>query len=111
MPPANAKGTSAVNLSKGKPSHLVLTGPAGSFSEKTTVTSVVDLLHSSISFDGEALWKHGGTDVRLPVKLKGKGWSKDKDTTAPDSGSLSITLMSGPTVDPVPVTYVDDDSP
>jgi hypothetical protein len=26
----------------------------------------------------------------------------------PDSGSLTITLTNGPTVDPMPVDYVDD---
>jgi hypothetical protein len=110
---ANATGNAGVNLHSGKHSEIIMIDLDGRFTSTTTVTNpVTDALNPSISFTGQARWKKGGTANRLVIRLTGNFTLKDKDTTPPTSGSLSITLTNGSTpipTDPVPVQYVNDD--
>lgn len=111
-----ATGKPSVNLSNGKPSHLVLTtGTADPFSASTKVKNpVTDSVNPSVTFDGTALWNKGGTPTRLAIVLKGKRATSPRqaatDDIPPTTGILTITLTSGPAVTPVAVDYVNDDT-
>jgi hypothetical protein len=130
---ANITGKLVVNVSRGKPTQIVLFAPAGfNFKNTTRVESVKDQRDPDLFFDVRN-WTPYHNFTRLRIKIQGRGYpsvlaagnvsgtSKIKTTDRrilvdpPDSGMLVITISDPtnppPPVDPLPVIYVDDPTP
>ncbi len=109
----SSPGNACVNYSSKKRSHIVVEDAVGTFSYSTTVVSVVD----TVSLPGKTItWHHKakyrGVSSMLPIRLTGAGLPRSRrdDTTAPITGTLTITLADGSasTTYTQDVVYVDD---
>jgi len=113
---ANATGGAEINNNAGKKSHFFLASGTTPFTDHTVAKSVEDKTdpHAIITWDVlETKSKQGGH--RLRIKIQGKGLPAKLKDSPPDTGTLTVTLMtggsSGPPVDPVPCVYVEDENP
>jgi hypothetical protein len=103
----SAQGFCGVNKHVGKTSKLLLKDAGNGFSNSTDVTSVKDTVHG-YEWTGKPKFK---SSSRLIIRLTCKTGIRIKIDVddGVESGDLTIVLTAGPPVDPVPVTYVDDD--
>src|SRR5205823_3090372 len=100
-----------------KKSHITLTAGSGEagdlFTKRTRVTSVEDRTNAAkvIQWDVDNPPDVKANGHKLRIKLTGRGLPKELKDNPPDAGTLTVTLTDGPPVDPVPVVYVEDESP
>jgi hypothetical protein len=112
-----AAGQQCVNSSKGKRSHLLITGGAN-YSNKTSVQNpITDNLNANVTFNGKARYHSDPTSLVIELTRNHDAGIPVADGSDPgdsSGGLLSITLTNPPTdpaptpVDPVNVTYVND---
>lgn len=96
-----------VNVNNGKHSYVVLIDSAGGFKNTTKVTKVKGKVTGAASdFDMKGKAKFIKAD-QLQIRLGGQGHALK--STLPDTGQVTITLNDLGTLNPIDVTFVDDD--